>query len=89
MKNPKEIGTILKERVYTVPTYTNLYGTKVSGNNATIKFYTRNSNIANHGVMPISLVKTLLLHYEQKESLTSEEKAISNKLVEVYGLFKT
>lgn len=77
MKNPNIVTPTIKGRVYTVPTYTNLYGAIVDGNPLSLKFYTKDSNIENHGVKPVSLLAAIIDHLKDNNPGVVEATAIT------------
>jgi hypothetical protein len=88
MKEPLKIGTIIPTQVYTVPGFTNLYGTKVDATPVTIKIYNPSSSFENGGVMPESLLKTVLAHYEERQdNLTVVEDIVKQRLEALLDLF--
>lgn len=89
MKNPLKIGTVIKKQVYTVPGFTNSYGQKVEADNTTIKIYSPDTTESNSGVMPESLLKVVLNHYEQKDKLTRSEKMVKEALHSLVKLYKS
>lgn len=79
MENAIDVQRIVKGKVYTVPTFTNSYGKIVNGSNATIKFYHPTNSSANHGVVPVTLVKVLLEMLSDKPISTIDEaEAVSH-----------
>lgn len=73
MKDATDIGTIVKNKVYTVPTFSSFYGKKINGGNTTVKFYNKTNSTPNEGVMPITLVKVLMNYMYDKTELTTDE----------------
>lgn len=89
MKNPTKVGTVIKGRVYTVPTFTNLYGQKVNGSNATLKMYDSTITVDNHGMKPVSLLKVISLHFIEQGNLTLKETEALHHIQKAYRILNS
>ena len=73
MKNPKDVVSIVKGKVYFLPTFTNHYGEIIDGKALSLKFYSKDNSSANHGVSPVSLIKALVEFYKVKRDVNKED----------------